>query len=144
MLRQDPVHMEKLIKKAQSWLLHVQWKKTQYGVLSCIKHPERVTWIHRTKSSPSKLSLLWLYLDKRRFILHRFARIGCTDLEILLWLRMQLQLYRRINVLWERVTELEKLLQSMSPVSRNSWLPIINAICADTQQILKSIKVNDV
>ncbi|VBB27468.1 unnamed protein product [Acanthocheilonema viteae] len=44
MLRQDPVHMESLIKKVQIWLLHVQWKKVQYGVLSCIKLKNKILW----------------------------------------------------------------------------------------------------
>lgn len=37
MLRQDPAHMEGLLKKLQTWLLHVRWRKAQYGVFACIK-----------------------------------------------------------------------------------------------------------
>ncbi|VDN02128.1 unnamed protein product [Thelazia callipaeda] len=44
MLRQDPTHMEHLVKKVQSWLLHVRWKKAQYGVLSCIKLKNKILW----------------------------------------------------------------------------------------------------
>ncbi|CAG9541038.1 unnamed protein product [Cercopithifilaria johnstoni] len=119
MLRQDPVHMENLIKKVQIWLLHVHWKKAQYGVLSCIKLRNKILWraAHFTKIQ----SVLRGYLTRK---VHR----------------PRLHLHRRTNMLRERVLELEKVLVHLSPASQSEWSSVISGINIETQQLLRNIK----
>uniref|UniRef100_A0A158Q8J4 Myosin motor domain-containing protein n=1 Tax=Elaeophora elaphi TaxID=1147741 RepID=A0A158Q8J4_9BILA len=119
MLRQDPVHMEGLIKKVQSWLLHVYWKKAQYGVLSCIKLKNKILW--RTTQLTKIQSALRGHLSRKVY-------------------RPRLHLYRNTNMLWERVTELKKMLKHLSPSSQSEWSSVISEINTETQQLLRDIK----
>ncbi|OZC12787.1 hypothetical protein X798_00421 [Onchocerca flexuosa] len=122
MLRQDPVHMENLIKKVQTWLLHVQWKKVQYGVLSCIKLRNKILW--RAAQFTQIQSALRGYLARK---IHR----------------PRLQLYHRTNMLRERITELEKMLNHLSSISQNEWSSVIKSINIETEQLLREIKISN-
>uniref|UniRef100_A0A1I7VVB9 Myosin motor domain-containing protein n=1 Tax=Loa loa TaxID=7209 RepID=A0A1I7VVB9_LOALO len=122
MLRQDPVHMEGLIKKVQTWLPHMHWKKAQYGVLSCIKLRNKILW--RAAQFTKIQSALRGYIARK---VHR----------------PRLYLYRRTNMLWERVTELEKMLEHLSPANQCEWSSVISAFNTETQQLLKNIKTSD-
>uniref|UniRef100_A0A1I8EM72 Myosin motor domain-containing protein n=1 Tax=Wuchereria bancrofti TaxID=6293 RepID=A0A1I8EM72_WUCBA len=119
MLRQDPAYMEGLVKKVQIWLLHVYWKKIQYGVLSCIKLKNKILW--RAAQLTKIQSALRGYLVRKIYY-------------------PRLHLYRRTNVLWERVVELEKMLAHLSSFSQSKWSSVINRINTETQQLLRDIK----
>ncbi|VDK61597.1 unnamed protein product [Onchocerca ochengi] len=121
MLRQDPVHMENLIKKVQTWLLHMQWKKVQYGVLSCIKLRNKILW--RAAQFTQIQSALRGYLARK---IHR----------------PRLQIYHRTNMLRERITELEKMLNHLSSISRSEWSSVIKSINVEIEQLLRDIKAS--
>uniref|UniRef100_A0A915Q5E8 Myosin motor domain-containing protein n=1 Tax=Setaria digitata TaxID=48799 RepID=A0A915Q5E8_9BILA len=119
MLRQDPIHMENLIREVQSWLLHIRWKKAQYGVLSCIKLRNKILW--RAAQLTKIQSVLRGHLTRKVY-------------------RPRLHLYRRTNVLRERVTELEKMLKHLSSASQSEWYTVVGEITIKTEQLVRSIK----
>ncbi|KAM3721259.1 Unconventional myosin-VI [Dirofilaria immitis] len=122
MLPQEPVHLENLVKKVQIWLLHVQWKKVQYGVFSCIKFRNKILW--RTAQLTKIQSALRGYLARK---IHR----------------PRLHLYHRTNMLWERIMELEKMLEYLSSASQSEWSSVIKGINIETEQLLKDIKISN-
>ncbi|MCP9260061.1 putative Unconventional myosin-VI [Dirofilaria immitis] len=112
----------KFSQKVQIWLLHVQWKKVQYGVFSCIKFRNKILW--RTAQLTKIQSALRGYLARK---IHR----------------PRLHLYHRTNMLWERIMELEKMLEYLSSASQSEWSSVIKGINIETEQLLKDIKISN-
>ncbi|KAK0424459.1 hypothetical protein QR680_008675 [Steinernema hermaphroditum] len=119
LVRQDPENMKELIKKVQSWLNCVRWKKAMYGAWSVIKLKNKI--IYRAECLKRIQSAVRGHLIRR---LHA-PRIAS---------------FKRANALLGQMEALNFTASKMNSSSRSAWAPKIAVLQQQIQAVRAELK----
>ncbi|CAJ0961407.1 unnamed protein product, partial [Mesorhabditis belari] len=100
LLRRDPENMKVLVKKVKVWLITVRWRKAQYGAWSVIKLKNKI--LYRREQLTTIQKYLRGYLTRQKHA-------------------KRLALFRKSNGLQARGTEMKKIVDQLTPQSRQKW-----------------------